>query len=176
MHTEPVPNQDHVRESFHRQGLMQTIGATLTRVGRGEAAVSAPYSERLTQQNGFLHAGVITTLLDTACGYAAMSTAPAGYNPLAVEFKVNLLAPARGVRFEARASDAADDNPAAVDRNLSALSANAGCFFKKELKEVKENEGDCRCISLFGGRSAPPARARWCKPTDQRDSEGRWSR
>jgi len=104
MHTELVPNEDHVRESFQRQGLMQTIGATLTRVGKGEAAVSAPYSERLTQQNGFLHAGVITTLLDTACGYAAMSAAPPGYNPLAVEFKVNLLAPARGVRFEARAS------------------------------------------------------------------------
>ena len=104
MHSEPVPNETDVRESFHRQGLMQTIGATLTRVGRGEAAVSAPYSERLTQQNGFLHAGVITTLLDTACGYAAMSAAPPGHNPLAVEFKVNLLAPARGVRFEARAT------------------------------------------------------------------------
>jgi uncharacterized protein (TIGR00369 family) len=104
MHTEPDPNEEQVRESFHRQGLMHTIGATLMRVGKGEAVVSAPYSERLTQQNGFLHAGVITTLLDTACGYAAVSAAPPGYNPLAVEFKVNLLAPARGVRFEARAT------------------------------------------------------------------------
>ncbi len=104
MQTNPASNEEQVRESFQRQTMMDTIGATLTRVGDGEAIVSAPYSERLTQQNGFLHAGVITTLLDTACGYAAMSAAPSGYNPLAVEFKVNLLAPARGQRFEARAT------------------------------------------------------------------------
>jgi uncharacterized protein (TIGR00369 family) len=103
MQTNPASNEEQVRESFQRQTMMATIGATLTRVGHGEAIVSAPYSERLTQQNGFLHAGMITTLLDTACGYAAMSAAPPGYNPLAVEFKVNLMAPARGQRFEARA-------------------------------------------------------------------------
>ncbi len=58
-----------------------------------------PFDNRLTQQNGYLHAGVVTTMLDSACGYAAFTLVPAGSNILSVEFKVNLLSPAKGDAF-----------------------------------------------------------------------------
>lgn len=91
-----------VRDSFARQPLMDTLGARIARVEPGEVDVAADYSPALCQQNGFLHAGALASLADTANGYAAFSLAPAGTDVLAVEFKINLLAPARGERFEAR--------------------------------------------------------------------------
>jgi uncharacterized protein (TIGR00369 family) len=96
-------SEAEVRESFDRQGFNANLGAALTYIAPGEVHVGVNYAPHLTQQNGFLHAGVIASIADNACGYAAMSAAPTGHNPLAVEFKVNLLAPARGERFEARA-------------------------------------------------------------------------
>lgn len=93
-----------VRASFARQGVMDTIGASLTRVVPGKVEIELPFDERLTQQHGYLHAGVITTVLDSACGYAALSQMEAGADVLAIEFKVNFLAPAMGERFIARAS------------------------------------------------------------------------
>jgi uncharacterized protein (TIGR00369 family) len=96
-------SEAEVRESFDRQGFNVNLGATLTYIAPGEVHVGVSYAPHLTQQNGFLHAGVVASIADNACGYAAMSAAPTGHNPLAVEFKVNLLAPARGERFEARA-------------------------------------------------------------------------
>ena len=96
-------SEAEVRESFDRQGFNVNLGATLTYIAPGEVHVGVRYAPHLTQQNGFLHAGVVASIADNACGYAAMSAAPTGHNPLAVEFKVNLLAPARGERFEARA-------------------------------------------------------------------------
>lgn len=102
MTDEPM-SETEVRESFSRQGFNANLGATLTYIAPGEIHVGVTYAAHLTQQNGFVHAGVIASIADNACGYAAMSAAPAGHNPLAVEFKVNLLAPARGDRFEARA-------------------------------------------------------------------------
>lgn len=92
-----------VRASFSRQAVMETLGAHLVRVGAGEVVIALPFSPAWTQQNGFLHAGILTTVLDSACGYAAMSLRPAGTDVLTVEFKTNLLAPAVGERFEARA-------------------------------------------------------------------------
>jgi uncharacterized protein (TIGR00369 family) len=91
-----------VRESFARQAIMTTIGAALERVAPGEVDVRLPYRTTLTQQHGFLHAGVITTIVDSACGYAALSLMPAGAAVLTVEFKVSLLAPGRGESFLAR--------------------------------------------------------------------------
>ena len=91
-----------VRASFGRQRLMATIGARLVRVLPGEVDIEAPFSEGLTQQHGFLHAGVVTALVDSACGYAAMSLLPADSEVLSVEYKVNFLAPAQGERFVAR--------------------------------------------------------------------------
>lgn len=95
--------EQRVRESFERQAFMATIGAQLTAVGPGGAEIRIPFSARLTQQNGFIHAGVITSILDSACGYAALSLAPEKAEVLSVEFKVNLLSPAVGESFVARA-------------------------------------------------------------------------
>jgi uncharacterized protein (TIGR00369 family) len=95
--------EQKVRESFSRQALMTTIGATLTAVGSGSVEIRIPFSAKLTQQNDFIHAGVITSILDSACGYAALSVAPEKAEVLSVEFKVNLLAPAVGESFVARA-------------------------------------------------------------------------
>ncbi|MBI4164289.1 MAG: PaaI family thioesterase [Acidobacteria bacterium] len=95
--------EEAIRQSFARQGLNGTLGAKLREIRPGEVKIFLRFSRRLTQQNGFLHAGVVASIADNACGYAAMSVAPIGYNPLAVEFKINLLAPARGDHFEARA-------------------------------------------------------------------------
>ncbi len=91
-----------VRESFGRQKLMSAIGAELTRVGPGEAEITLPYREDLTQQHGFIHAGIVATLGDTACGYAAFSLMPADAAILTVEYKINLMAPAVGERLIAR--------------------------------------------------------------------------
>jgi uncharacterized protein (TIGR00369 family) len=91
-----------VRGSFARQSLMATLGVRLERVAPGECDLGLDYRADLCQQNGFLHAGTVSSLADSANGYAAYSLAPAGTDVLAVEFKINLLAPARGERFEAR--------------------------------------------------------------------------
>ena len=90
-----------VRSSFARQRVMGWIGAQLTRVEPGVCEITLPYKAELTQQNGFLHAGIITTVADSACGYAAYSLMPAGSDVLSVEFKVNLMRPAKGTTFTA---------------------------------------------------------------------------
>ena len=82
---------------------MTTIGATLTRVEAGEVVIEVPHREDLTQQHGFLHAGVIASIADSACGYAAFTLMPEDHAVLSVEFKQNLLAPAKGERFRATA-------------------------------------------------------------------------
>jgi len=96
--------EERVRASFARQPVMRTIGAELTRVTRGIVEIEMPYSAELTQQHGFLHAGVISTALDSACGYAAFSMMPEDAAVLTIEFKVNLLAPGKGERFLFRGS------------------------------------------------------------------------
>jgi uncharacterized protein (TIGR00369 family) len=90
-----------VRNSFERQAMMHTIGASVTRVEPGEAEIAMPITPQFCQQHGFVHAGVVTTIADTACGYAAFSLMPASAGVLTTEFKVNLLAPAAGERLVA---------------------------------------------------------------------------
>ena len=89
--------------TFDRQRAMQSLGISIARLEPGEVDLAMPYSEAWTQQNGFVHAGVITAGLDSACGIAAFTLMPADCDVLTVEFKTNLLAPARGVRFVFRA-------------------------------------------------------------------------
>ena len=88
-----------VRASFARQGAMATIGATLAEVVPGRAVIELPWAASLTQQHGFLHAGMVATALDSACGYAGFSLMPPEAAVLTIEFKINLLAPAKGQRF-----------------------------------------------------------------------------
>ncbi len=90
-----------VRDSFARQQFMATLGATLERVTPGEVCIAVPFSVALTQQHGFLHAGVVASVIDSACGYAALTLMEPGAGVMSVEFKVNLLAPAAGRRFVA---------------------------------------------------------------------------
>jgi len=93
-----------VRSSFERQTAMSSIGAELLLVEQGKVEIALPYRSDLTQQHGYMHAGIITTIADTACGYAAYTLMPAGSEVLSVEFKVNLLRPAKGERFIAVAN------------------------------------------------------------------------
>jgi uncharacterized protein (TIGR00369 family) len=92
-----------VRASFAKHGLMKTIGAHLTRVSSGAVEIALPASPAVTQQHGFVHAGALAAIADTAAGYAALSLMPAGVGGLTTEFKINLLAPAAGDRMLARA-------------------------------------------------------------------------
>jgi uncharacterized protein (TIGR00369 family) len=93
-----------VRDSFGRQLFMSTIGAEMISVGRGTVEIRFPFNSKLTQQNGFVHGGAVTSIMDSACGYAALSIASEDSEVLAVEFKVNLLAPGVGESFVARGS------------------------------------------------------------------------
>jgi uncharacterized protein (TIGR00369 family) len=101
----PDPDfEERVRASFARQAVMSALGARLTRIAPGEVDIELPFREDLTQQHGFLHAGIITTIVDSACGYSALTLMPRDAAVLSVEFKVNLIAPAAGRVFRARAS------------------------------------------------------------------------
>jgi uncharacterized protein (TIGR00369 family) len=92
-----------VRTSFARQTAMATLGIEIVDLKPGEIELRMPYAIAYTQQHGFVHAGIITTALDTACGYAAFSLMPDDAAVLTVEFKTNLVAPARGDHFLFRA-------------------------------------------------------------------------
>ena len=96
--------ESRVRASFAKQRAMATIGATIARVAPGEVDLELPFREDLTQQHGFLHAGVVAMLADSACGYAALSLMAPGAGVLSIEYKLNLLAPAIGTRMIARAT------------------------------------------------------------------------
>ena len=92
---------DRIAASFEKQGLMATLGAELLSAQEGEVQISLPFSFHLSQQQGFVHAGAITSIVDSACGYAALTKAPPGHEVVTAEFKLNLLRPAIGERFVA---------------------------------------------------------------------------
>ncbi len=94
---------DDIKQSFASQSIMTLIGAELNVVEPGIVEITLPYRTDLAQQNGYVHAGIVTTIADSAAGYAAYSLMPPGAEVLSVEFKVNLLRPARGKSFLARA-------------------------------------------------------------------------
>ena len=95
------PNYEaRVRSGFEKQNVMKTIGAILTRVAPGEVVIELSYDASLTQQHGYLHAGIVTTVVDSACGYAAYTLMAPDSEVLTIEYKVNFMAPARGERFK----------------------------------------------------------------------------
>ena len=110
--THPIPADPgylaRVHASFAKQAVMHTLGAALDTLEPGRVVIVMPHTPELSQQHGFLHAGIVSTGLDSACGYAAFSLMPADAAVLTIEFKVNLLAPARGpwVRFEGQVTKA----------------------------------------------------------------------
>lgn len=96
------PNfEQRVADSFNQQNVMKTVGASILRVKAGEVTLRFPFDSALTQQHGFIHAGIVSTVLDSACGYAAFSLMPSDAAVLTIEFKINLLSPAQGEWFEA---------------------------------------------------------------------------
>lgn len=94
--------ETRIRDSFSRQAAMHTLGAVLGRVAPGEVEIEMPYRADLAQQHGYMHGGIITAILDSACGYAALSLSATDTAVLTVEYKVNFIAPAKGERFVAR--------------------------------------------------------------------------
>jgi len=126
---------ERVRASFQRQGAMHTIGATLASVEPGLVVIELPWSAGLTQQHGFLHAGMVAAALDSACGYAGSSLMPADAGVLTVEYKINLLAPAKGQRFRmvgevlksGRTITVAEGRAFAVDDGREKLIATMHC-------------------------------------------------
>jgi uncharacterized protein (TIGR00369 family) len=91
--------KERVEQSFARQAVMKLIGAQLTRCEPGVVEVELPFRADLTQQHGFLHAGIVSTALDSVCAYSALTMMPADAAVLTIEFKVNLLAPGKGDHF-----------------------------------------------------------------------------
>ncbi len=124
-----------VRASFDRQGAMATLGATLAAVEAGRVVVALPWAQALTQQHGFLHAGMVATALDSACGYAAFSLMPPDAAVLTIEYKINLLAPAKGQQFRmvgevikpGRTVTVVEGRAYAQDGDTEKLIATMGC-------------------------------------------------
>ncbi len=140
-HQPQDPNfESRVRESFSRQIVMQTIGAKLVLVEAGAIEIELPYREDLTQQHGFIHAGMIATVLDSACGYAAFSLMPADSAVLSIEFKVNLLAPATGERVIARAE------VKRAGRNVSVCTADAWAINADKRKVIATMLATMMCV------------------------------
>ena len=140
--TEPSDPQfeSRVREGFHKQRLMATLGAELRRVSPGEVVISLPIREGLTQQTGYLHAGAIAAVLDSACGFAAFTLMPAGSDVVSIEFKQNLLAPAVGDRLEARAK------VIRAGRTISVVHADGVTFADGREKLVATMTGTMMCV------------------------------
>jgi uncharacterized protein (TIGR00369 family) len=90
---------EHIEQGFARQAVMEKIKAYLIRIEPGQVEIGLNFREDLTQQHGYLHAGIVTTIVDSACGFAAFSLMPPDSEVLTVEYKVNLVAPAKGERF-----------------------------------------------------------------------------
>jgi uncharacterized protein (TIGR00369 family) len=94
---------ERIRQSFSKQGLMSTLDATLGKIEPGSVEISLVPNPSITQQHGFVHAGAVSAIADTAAGYAAMTLVREGVGILTTEFKINLIAPAAGDRIIARA-------------------------------------------------------------------------
>jgi uncharacterized protein (TIGR00369 family) len=124
-----------VHASFNRQAAMRTLGATLAAVRPGQVEITLPWAAPLTQQHGFLHAGMVSTALDSACGYAGFSLMPVEAAVLTIEFKINLLAPAKGERFRmvgtvikpGRTVTVCEGHAYAIEGGQEKLIATMGC-------------------------------------------------
>jgi uncharacterized protein (TIGR00369 family) len=132
-------NELHQRiaDSFSAQGMMSTIGARLLHVADGEVHIELPFSATLSQQRGFLHAGATTSIVDTACGYAALTKASAGADVVTAEFKLNLMRPALGRRF------------IAIGRVVSAGRLLTVCTGEVRAFAEGADDGDYKLVALM---------------------------
>lgn len=129
-----------VRASFARQTIMRTLGVSMTGLEPGWCELTLPFRPDLCQQHGFLHAGVVTTVSDSAAGYAAYSLMPADSSVLSIEFKQNLLAPAVGDRLVARA------RVVRAGRNISVVAAEAFAVTDGREKQVGLMQATMMCM------------------------------
>lgn len=132
--------EKQIRESFQRQKFIVNMGARLSHVSPGRIEIELPFKEDLTQQHGFLHAGAITAVVDSACGYAALSLMPPQSAVLSVEYKINMLAPAIGERLIARGW------VVKPGRNIIVCSGEARAYDKGESKTVAVMQGTMAVI------------------------------
>jgi uncharacterized protein (TIGR00369 family) len=133
--------ETRLRESFALQRVMQTLKVRIAHIAPGEVDLVMPFQLELTQQNGFLHAGIVTTVVDSACGYAAFTLMPSGSDVLSVEFKVNLLAPARGEELVARGRVLRQGH------TLSVVCGEALARQGGEEKHVAQMQGTMFCVN-----------------------------
>lgn len=140
-----------VRASFARQNLNRLIGAALTGVAPGAVEITLPFREELGQQHGFVHGGVVAAIVDSACGYAALTLTPPDAEVLTVEFKINFLAPAQGDRVIARGR---------VTRSGRTLSICAGDVFTSKGGEERLIATMLATIMVMSCDRDAPARAR----------------
>ncbi len=131
---------EKVYKSFSKQAVMRLIGAELTKVEPGKVDIKLPFRSDLTQQNGFIHAGIITTIADSACGYAAFSLMPQDSSVLSVEFKVNLLSPAVGDFFKA------EGRVIKAGKNLIVVRGDVFAVKKKEIKQIAAMLATIMCV------------------------------
>jgi uncharacterized protein (TIGR00369 family) len=132
-----------VRASFARQAAMHTLGAAIERVAPGEVDVALPFRADLTQQHGFLHAGVCASVLDSAAGYAALTLMDPGAAVLSVEFRVQLLAPARGTWFRALG------RVVRAGRTINVVSAELRAHASAPVNGVLADDGEV--VTLLSG-------------------------
>ena len=128
MHMPMSDIHTRISASFNSQGLMATLGARLVLVTDGEVHIELPFSAGLSQQNGYVHAGAVTSVVDSACGYAALTKAPAEFDVVTAEFKINFMRPALGERFLAVGERPALTGP--VNRTGPAAAARYACDSK----------------------------------------------
>ncbi len=141
MNTELDAIRKRVNDSFHKQTIMSTIGASIESIDVGEVVIKLPFGEGISQQDGFVHAGVITTIVDSACGYAAMTLMPAEARVLTIEFKSNFASPAIGDEFIAKGTVKKAGNTIMITTGeVYAHTANTSDFNQK-------NEG--KLVSLM---------------------------
>ena len=131
---------NEVSASFAQQSFMELIGASLTLIEPGVVEITLPYRQDLTQQNGYLHAGIVTTIADSACGYAAFTLMPEGSGVLSVEFKVNLLRPAKGENFLARAE------VIKAGRTLTVVRADVFALTENKRTLIATMQGTMMCL------------------------------
>ena len=136
--------EERVRRSFSGQAFMSTLGAELTVVGQGRVEIRLPFATQLTQQHGYLHAGAVISVLDSACGYAALSLAADDKEVLTVELKVNLLAPAAGEVLVAKAQ------VKRAGRTLTVCTADAFAITGSEEKVVATMLATIMTVSAQG--------------------------
>lgn len=133
-----------VRDSFAKQTFMATLGATLMGVAPGEVDIELPVRDALAQQHGSVHAGALASILDSAAGYAAFSLMPIGAGVVSVEFKVNLLEPARGTRVVARG------RVVRAGRTLTVCTAEAWAVDGERETLVATLQGTMMCLQGLG--------------------------